>query len=358
MGDDFSEAVKRALAARVGHLCSNLECRALTSGPQEEPTKAVNLGVAAHITAASPGGPRYDSKLSAEERSGHENGIWLCQNCAKHIDNDPARFTVDVLRKWKAGAEAEAKDRVGKTATFVTRGESNSIDTIDALRAVERGEKPDQETILRLRDEGLIKVANVTHMQSLGEEYIPTMLTAKGLGVLESANKSVTTAAFAASPLPDLKVYDRVRVSPIVPGEHEQSEWIVMQEEGDCFLFRKSDSQAGVEIPKSFIEKIHRFSNSKPALVQLSGRLQWVSAKRHWELFPDKPPAGPPGAYGIGKNVDVGYPTRQGILGKFGREDRLPEILGRGWLVFYDLDGKYLRWPGHEVDQILVVDWV
>src|SRR6266404_6234115 len=95
MGDDFSEVVKRVLASRVGNLCSNPECRALTSGPQDDPSKAVNVGVAAHITAASPGGPRYDSSLLPEERSGHKNGIWLCQNCAKHIDNDPAGDSVE-----------------------------------------------------------------------------------------------------------------------------------------------------------------------------------------------------------------------------------------------------------------------
>src|SRR6266481_10006399 len=117
MGDDFSEAVKRVLASRVGNLCSNPECRALTSGPQEDPTKAVNVGVAAHITAASPGGPRYDPDLLPEERSGPGNGIWLCQNCAKLIDNDPTRFTVDLLQKWKTAAESEARKRVGKTGT-------------------------------------------------------------------------------------------------------------------------------------------------------------------------------------------------------------------------------------------------
>ena len=72
---------------------------------QDDPSKAVNVGVGAHIIAASPGGPCYDPSLSREERSGHKNGIWLCQTCAKLIDNDPARFTVDVLRKWKSDAE-------------------------------------------------------------------------------------------------------------------------------------------------------------------------------------------------------------------------------------------------------------
>jgi hypothetical protein len=116
MTDDFSESVKRALASRVGNLCSNPDCRAPTSGPQEDPAKAVNLGVAAHITAASPGGPRYDPELLSEERSGPPNGLWLCQNCAKLIDNDPSRFAANLLKEWKNIAEAEARNRVGKTA--------------------------------------------------------------------------------------------------------------------------------------------------------------------------------------------------------------------------------------------------
>jgi hypothetical protein len=119
LSDEFSNNVKAALAARVGYLCSNPSCRALTSGPQENPAKAVNLGVAAHITAASPGGPRYDTALLPDARSAASNGIWLCQNCAKLIDNDPGRFTVEGIRKWKIDAEEEAKTRIGKTAPTI-----------------------------------------------------------------------------------------------------------------------------------------------------------------------------------------------------------------------------------------------
>jgi hypothetical protein len=78
MADDFSEQVRKALALRVGSHCSNPDCRVLTSGPQEDPAKAVNLGVGAHITAASPGGPRFDAELIPEERCSPTNGIWLC----------------------------------------------------------------------------------------------------------------------------------------------------------------------------------------------------------------------------------------------------------------------------------------
>jgi tetratricopeptide (TPR) repeat protein len=64
------------------------------------------VGVAAHITAASPGGPRYDAALSGAERSAALNGIWLCQTCSKLIDSDLSRYTADLLRQWKTRAEA------------------------------------------------------------------------------------------------------------------------------------------------------------------------------------------------------------------------------------------------------------
>lgn len=117
MSDDFSDAVKRVLASRVGNRCSSPECRALTSGPQDNPAKALNLGVAAHITAASPGGPRYDPDLLPDDRSSPSNGIWVCQNCAKLIDNDVARFSVDILKQWKLHAEMDAKANIGRAAT-------------------------------------------------------------------------------------------------------------------------------------------------------------------------------------------------------------------------------------------------
>jgi hypothetical protein len=108
MRDDFPQFVKERLAKRVAYLCSNPKCRKPTSGPQTGPIEVINIGVAAHITAASSNGPRYDATLSAEERSDAENGIWLCQNCGKLADNDEVRYTVEVLKDWKYRAETAA----------------------------------------------------------------------------------------------------------------------------------------------------------------------------------------------------------------------------------------------------------
>jgi hypothetical protein len=112
--DDFPPATKRSLAERVNFLCSNPDCRAPTSGPQVANSKSMNVGVAAHITAAAQGGPRYEPSLSPDERARATNGIWLCQNCAKMVDNDPTRYSAELLRQWKLFAEQEALTQLGK----------------------------------------------------------------------------------------------------------------------------------------------------------------------------------------------------------------------------------------------------
>lgn len=83
MRDEFPTKTKELLARRVGFRCSNPKCRKATSGPDSTGTKAVSIGVAAHIAAASKGGPRFDAASTQDERMAATNGIWLCQSCAK-----------------------------------------------------------------------------------------------------------------------------------------------------------------------------------------------------------------------------------------------------------------------------------
>lgn len=113
--DDFTRGTLDTIAKRVGFKCSNPDCRQLTAGPRLETSKTVNIGVGAHISAASKGGPRFNANLTPEQRQASENGIWLCQNCAKLIDNDSSRFTIDVLLGWKATAEDLAHAEISKT---------------------------------------------------------------------------------------------------------------------------------------------------------------------------------------------------------------------------------------------------
>lgn len=129
--DDFPSNVINIPARRVGMQCSNPNCRQPTSGPQDDPGKAINVGVAAHITAASAKGPRFDDTISPEERRSIENGIWLCQNCAKLVDNDPSRYPIDLLRQWRRLSEEAARLAIESPHA---EKENSSIKDMDLIR--------------------------------------------------------------------------------------------------------------------------------------------------------------------------------------------------------------------------------
>ena len=116
MRDDFKTGVKAVLAHRAGYRCSKPDCRASTAGPSlEDPSGKSNIGVAAHITAASEQSRRrYDPALAHEQRGSAENGIWLCQTHAKEVDDDEVRFTEAVLHSWKEHAETTARALLGR----------------------------------------------------------------------------------------------------------------------------------------------------------------------------------------------------------------------------------------------------
>ena len=110
--DDFGRPTITALAKRAGFQCS--VCRAVTVGPSaESPTSVVNVGVAAHITAAAQGGKRYDKSMTAKARADIANAIWVCQTHAKLIDDDATTWTVAKLQAAKQSHEAHAARVVG-----------------------------------------------------------------------------------------------------------------------------------------------------------------------------------------------------------------------------------------------------
>lgn len=151
MRDNFPKTTTDRLGRRVGFHCSNPDCQKLTIGPHSDPNKSVNIGVAAHITAASPGGPRFDASMTAEDRTSIHNGIWLCQFHAKLIDDDEDRYPVSLLHEWKNTAEnyvrrqleggharhTASHDLLDRIDSLVIAAQQNA-ENIDALKDVLR----------------------------------------------------------------------------------------------------------------------------------------------------------------------------------------------------------------------------
>ena len=103
---DFSKSTVQTLAKRAAQLCSNPMCRKPTSGPHSDAAVSVVLGQAAHIRGARPKAARFDASMTDDERSAADNGIWLCNVCARRIDLDPAKFPTDLLVQWRSEHEA------------------------------------------------------------------------------------------------------------------------------------------------------------------------------------------------------------------------------------------------------------
>lgn len=108
MRDNFTKKTKDLLAKRVAYRCSFSGCRIITIGPGHLHSEdIINLGEAAHINAASKNGPRYDEKMTTEERKSIDNGVWMCRNHARMIDSDFINYSSDTLKQWKKIAENE-----------------------------------------------------------------------------------------------------------------------------------------------------------------------------------------------------------------------------------------------------------
>lgn len=152
MRDDFTQQTLDTLAKRVGVRCSNPSCRKLTTGPRSDYSKIVNIGVGAHITAASENGPRFNPTLSSESRKSSNNGIWLCQNCAKLIDNDPEKYTVETLENWKKKSENAARDEIeGNNIKSTALNDSINLN-IDYKRTKTQSELHEYDLIITVQN--------------------------------------------------------------------------------------------------------------------------------------------------------------------------------------------------------------
>ena len=178
--DEFPAKIKRALAARAGHVCSFPGCARHTSGPSDEaPEASVNLGEACHLSAAASGtgARRYDPSMTSEQRRSIDNGIWMCRTHAKLIDSDEATYTVELLREWKGEAEARAEERLrGASAAALTASRLYGLPRSPSVKFVGRGEEISRLRELLLHAEAVRIAASVEGLPGIGKTELALQL--------------------------------------------------------------------------------------------------------------------------------------------------------------------------------------
>lgn len=182
--DNFSQAVLKILCRRAGGKCC--KCGAATLGPvKNQPLQTVNIGKGAHIAAAAPGGPRYDAKMNAAERSSATNGMWLCSNCHDTIDRDPLTYPTPALKKMKKDAEDRIRLELG-VATINPTGqfaESQLVTSVSAVAILEirkvkakylegLEEDPDESADLALKGVGFLNFEEDLYTQDVAWELL------------------------------------------------------------------------------------------------------------------------------------------------------------------------------------------
>jgi energy-coupling factor transporter ATP-binding protein EcfA2 len=111
---EFTAATRETVAKRAGYRCSFPDCDRLTIGPGTGPSDTILIGEAAHIFAASPGGPRgqYGATLAAIGSA--SNAIWLCRDHAKIVDSRRGQdYPVAALLSYKARQESRIAREIG-----------------------------------------------------------------------------------------------------------------------------------------------------------------------------------------------------------------------------------------------------
>ncbi|MBV5259171.1 HNH endonuclease [Synechococcus moorigangaii CMS01] len=273
--DRFLQSVIVTLAKRAANQCSNPDCRAVTSGPTEEPSGSVNVGEAAHIFGANPGSARYDADMVSADRSAITNAIWLCCNCHKLVDDDEHRYPAGLLFEWQREHERWVSAQVGKAgAELRRRYEDRHLEEFGSLSYLAERlilEKPDHweyqltAEVLRFEMAPILRrwdaLKRGLYMRPMlrlsGEEFVP-FVTGKfaELIAIAKAFSQLTTNEF-----------DDAWGEPGVPGDEVE----IVQ---TCRLYAEMcQSALAWEEAVRFTSTIECFKEPKELLVNSAGRI-------------------------------------------------------------------------------------
>jgi hypothetical protein len=140
----------------------------------------------------------------------------------------------------------------------------------------------------------------------------------------------------------------RVQVTPVLPIARARDEYFVRNVTSEAVELEKSSGHV-ITIPA------HRIADDLVAtapdrglrLLDLDGRLQWLSFSRSWRFLPEKPRSNEERQYGFSRATSPDDPIikqfqERGQKIRFTRRDRIARFEDDGYQVVYDESGLYL----------------
>jgi hypothetical protein len=212
---DYTRATLMALAHHSGGICYYPGC--LEPVLQEVEGKLHFVVQIAHICGAEPGGPRYDSAMTDDERRDFPNLMLFCTPHHGTVD-DRSRvkvFTAEVLLRWKAQHEADSAAALKRLRDVTPAALQKALEKHDGqmLAAITRLEAHDREAATLLR--GLV--------DELAEAYskLRQTLTADMVEEFSAATHRLDSInALEMSELLDIATSRLERLHPMDVAEH------------------------------------------------------------------------------------------------------------------------------------------
>jgi predicted nucleotidyltransferase len=152
----------------------------------------------------------------------------------------------------------------------------------------------------------------------------------------------------------------RVRVAPLTPpNQLDEFQIVETDSERNAAVLRKASSSQQVYVPISQISDVRYVGTGRAEILQLDGRLQWLTLAEEWAYFPETPND----SWGISKNsgdndtrvAEIAAQVRsKGHQVGWANENRVNTTYGSEREIIYDSDGRYFRKPDRPYNQILV----
>ena len=141
----------------------------------------------------------------------------------------------------------------------------------------------------------------------------------------------------------------RIRLTPVLPVARALDTYFVREVTEECLELEKSSGHV-FSVPVSRIAADIPVPNELEAgrLLELEGRVQWLSLKREWQFFPQKPTSPEEHEHGFSRAAVADDPIIRQLEGRgqavrFAHPENLPRYEQEGYQLVYDDAGLFLR---------------